>query len=167
MILLTSTLSPTSSVCSIDDDGMKKGWTTKDLMTRAMAIATTMRIGSSRHADRDRALAAWPLVDPAGPGSPGPGSPGPDPPAPGPSGPCPSGPDPPGLGGTGPEPRGAVSGSSMPRGCAGAANVSPVAEWYPSVAGPAYAPRKPDEPAAPSTPLVRSGDPAEPGVKPC
>ncbi len=40
-----------SSVFSIDDDGMKKAWTTNDLITRAITSATTIRIGSSRQND--------------------------------------------------------------------------------------------------------------------
>ena len=45
--LLTSTLSPTSRVVSIEEDGMKKAWTTNVLMTSAMVMASTIRTTSS------------------------------------------------------------------------------------------------------------------------
>src|SRR5580698_9122760 len=107
MILLTSTLSPISSVFSIDDDGMKKGCTTKVLITNAMAMATTMRMGSSRQVDRDRPLAALLVPGPAGPDSSA---------APASAGAGSTRPD-----SSGPDPSGAVSGSSSSPAGAGSA----------------------------------------------
>src|SRR5580704_14463633 len=74
----------------MEDDGMKNGWTTNDLMSSAMVSATTIRIGSSRQPDVRRfflVVSSGPaglVAEASFPGSPGcPGSPGrPDPPDP-------------------------------------------------------------------------------------